>query len=332
VMRPPSRYATAAFSALALAGCAALASGSDAALSTAPTAAATPLPETRGALQIRILWPTQDLPGFVAQSIPLRTRSIRLTTHDGQDRLVDQQLLVRFAAASDSASTRILLPAGSGYRMLAEAFQESAPATASVPIAVGSAVQLTIRRSRILSVPMTLTAAYAPRLTGFDPPAGVIGRTIRLSGQNFGHDENLPLVVTFGGIAASTIRRVSETELDVDVPEGARSGPLVVWVDGIPSSSLAQFNLLQGLDAELVPGDTLDDGNGWDLTLDSSLPAPEPTPGEDSVPQEGANVDVGTPVAPVVRSHGLDVSLVPATPAPAPSRAVTGTGLEVEIR
>lgn len=223
--------------------------------------------QERGHLRIRIKWPTHDQPNFQAQAIPLRTRSLRFTTWNAQDAVVDTRVVSR-----DEPGALIPLPAGTGYRLAADAFAETTPTDESLAIAHGNATNVTIWKSKTTSVPLTLTATFAPTLTRLDPAYGLPGALVILEGTRFGASEAAAYEVTFGGIPAEATRS-SDTRLVAKVPSGLSVGRLVnvgVKVDGIPGTTVAPFLVdHSGLDVEVVPGDWLE-GHGLALELDAT--------------------------------------------------------------
>lgn len=211
--------------------------------------------QAMGHLRIRIKWPSRDLPNFEAQAIPLRTKCLRFTTWSAQDQVLDTRLVTR-----SEAGALIPLPAGTGYRMVAEAYSEAAPTAQSVPIAQGSATNLTIWKSKTTAVPLTLTATFAPTIARLDPAYGLPGKLVTLDGTGFGAVEALAFEVTFGGMRAEATRS-NETRIVAKVPAALPVGRLVnvgVTVDGIPSDTIAPFLVdSAGITVDVVPGGLL---------------------------------------------------------------------------
>ncbi len=69
-----------------------------------------------------------------------------------------------------------------------------------------------------------------PAITGVSPMSGVIGTEVTISGSNFSTTANQN-AITFNGTAAVT-KSASATQLVVDVPEDATTGPVAVIVNG----------------------------------------------------------------------------------------------------
>ena len=61
-----------------------------------------------------------------------------------------------------------------------------------------------------------------PTLTGINPPSGVVGTTVDITGQNF---QNVT-VVNFSGVAATRFKILSGNLIQAVVPEGAATGPI----------------------------------------------------------------------------------------------------------
>ncbi len=235
-------------------------------------------PSGLGTLRIRVKWPARDLPNFHAQVIPLRTRAIRLTTNDGSSAEIDSRLLVRAPGVTE-ASASIYLAPGDGYSVVAEAFADESPAAGATPIAQGTAANLPIRAGKILQVPITLTAAYAPAITGLTPDTSGIGTEIQISGTNFGATLGLDFAVTFNGVSAQATRS-SDTAAVAKVPL-APSGNVVVSVDGVPSASTAPFAVTDGLLSALLSSFEIFEHTGLLVSLGEAAgakPTPVPTP------------------------------------------------------
>jgi len=238
-----------------------------------------------GWLNVRVRWPDRSLPGFQAQAIPGRTRAIRLTTLDAGRQIADLRTLVREGAPGGESTASLKLLAGTGYGLTAEAFQEADPGDDATPIAAGSAANLTIRASKILAVPVTLTSVNAPAITALSVTAGPYDTPLTVDGKNFGATPGLPWVVTIGGVPAPS-ERADDSRIVARVPVGAVSGQVVVRVDGIPSTTVVGFTVTQGIDATIGERDAppLDSGlelglaerdpGGLDIRLETDQEAP----------------------------------------------------------
>ncbi|MBX7194998.1 MAG: IPT/TIG domain-containing protein [Sandaracinaceae bacterium] len=89
----------------------------------------------------------------------------------------------------------------------------------------------------------TLSVLPAPTITALEPASGVVGAQFRVRGTNFGSD--IRQVTASIGATALTLRAVAPTELTVQVPAGATSGPVSVVVSGLPAvTSATPFQVL----------------------------------------------------------------------------------------
>lgn len=77
-----------------------------------------------------------------------------------------------------------------------------------------------------ISFPFHVTVP-APRVSSMDCEYAPAGSTVLIKGAYFADDPNVPLSVTIGGQPAQ-IRSITQTELEVTVPEGAGEEPVVV--------------------------------------------------------------------------------------------------------
>jgi len=274
-------------------------------------------------LSIRVRWPLRDLPNFKAQVIPFRSRAVRLTTRNGASELVDSRTLARNPGVAE-ASASIYLVAGDGYSVLAQAFAESDPAGGATPIAQGTAANVPIRAGKTVQVPITLTAAYAPTITGLNPGSAPFGSDVTITGTNFGASLGLDFAVTFAGVAAAATRS-SDTQAIARVPVGP-SGNVVVIVDGVPSTSVAPFATTQGFVAAVLESFALFERSGLLVTVrDSGLQqaTPPPAPGNGNVGAglSGTTAGAATPApTPGAGTMGANLNSVVtgATPAPTP--------------
>lgn len=77
-----------------------------------------------------------------------------------------------------------------------------------------------------------VTVLPPPSITALDPPAGVVGAQVRVVGANFGSD--IRQVTAAIGSTPLIVRSVTPTELIVEIPAGASSGPVSVSVASLP--------------------------------------------------------------------------------------------------
>ncbi|GAB4195325.1 MAG: hypothetical protein OHK0013_01430 [Sandaracinaceae bacterium] len=89
----------------------------------------------------------------------------------------------------------------------------------------------------------TLTVLPAPTIVALEPASGVVGAQIRIRGTGFGSDIRVVQVAI--GALPLTLRAVSPTEITVQIPEGAVSGPISISVAGLPAvTSATPFTVL----------------------------------------------------------------------------------------
>lgn len=99
----------------------------------------------------------------------------------------------------------------------------------------------------------------APVLSSLHPESGGPGTVVTLRGENFGASKHTSLQVTFNDTLATTVRRVSDTEIQATVPVGATTGGVVVRSNGIASQArpfqvIARLSLTPS-SAGLYPGE-----------------------------------------------------------------------------
>ena len=108
--------------------------------------------------------------------------------------------------------------------------------TASVPAgATSGPVVVTVGGA--VSNAVAFTVIPAPSITSVTPSTGQVGSSTSIAGTNFGAPQGSS-TVTFNGTVA-TPAAWSDTNIDVTVPTGATSGPVVVTVSGLASNGMA---------------------------------------------------------------------------------------------
>jgi uncharacterized repeat protein (TIGR03803 family) len=78
-----------------------------------------------------------------------------------------------------------------------------------------------------------------PQITSFTPTGGPVGTSVTITGASL----TQTTAVTFGGVKASSFTVVSDTELSVTVPNGAKTGKLVVTTSGGSATSSTTFSV-----------------------------------------------------------------------------------------
>ncbi len=81
--------------------------------------------------------------------------------------------------------------------------------------------------------------AMEPRITGFDPAHGPVGTAVTITGSGLSDIQ----AVRFNKVAATTMSRLSDTELRAVVPEGATSGVITVVTATGPLDSPEPFEV-----------------------------------------------------------------------------------------
>ncbi|TXK51323.1 choice-of-anchor D domain-containing protein [Pontibacter qinzhouensis] len=91
------------------------------------------------------------------------------------------------------------------------------------------------------TVSLTGTGFYpAPIITQFNPVSGYVGDVITIIGSNFTNVNS----INFNGTTASVFTIVSDTEIQVTVPSGATTGPILLTVTGGNSTASSTFTVL----------------------------------------------------------------------------------------
>ena len=77
-----------------------------------------------------------------------------------------------------------------------------------------------------------LTIRAMPTLSAVEPVSGVIGASIHVRGTGFGTD--IRAVTALVGTVPLTLRAITDTDLTVEIPAGATTGPVSIAVGGLP--------------------------------------------------------------------------------------------------
>lgn len=78
-----------------------------------------------------------------------------------------------------------------------------------------------------------------PAIASFTPTSGPVGTSVAISGTSFTGTTK----VTFGGVAATSLQVISDTEVDALVPTGAVTGPIAVTTAGGTATSATNFTV-----------------------------------------------------------------------------------------
>lgn len=112
--------------------------------------------------------------------------------------------------------------------------------------------------------------AIEVRITDIQPNPSPVGSEVVITGVGLADTQR----VTFGGVEATSLQRVSATELRVTVPDGAMSGLVTVHTPAGMADSPRPFTV-----GELVAPPPGDEGDGGEPDLGEEQP-PEPDPDE----------------------------------------------------
>ena len=112
----------------------------------------------------------------------------------------------------------------------------------TVPAATRGAVDVIVTNPDSLSASIQFIYIDVPRLTSIIPDNALAsgGSTVQILGENFQEG----VAVTFGGIEASNVVVVSDTELSVTVPAGSRGAVEVIVTNPDSHSASIQFTYI----------------------------------------------------------------------------------------
>jgi formylglycine-generating enzyme required for sulfatase activity len=80
--------------------------------------------------------------------------------------------------------------------------------------------------------------ANAPVISNLSKSIATAGETIKITGLNFGAIQNNGYV-EFRNVKATSYQRWNDNEIIATIPEGAKTGDVVVWVNSVPSNGKA---------------------------------------------------------------------------------------------
>jgi uncharacterized repeat protein (TIGR03803 family) len=83
------------------------------------------------------------------------------------------------------------------------------------------------------------TFAVVPKIASFSPTSGPVGTSVVITGNSFTGTTK----ITFGGIAATSLQVISDTQVDALVPTGAVTGKIQVTTAGGTATSSASFTV-----------------------------------------------------------------------------------------
>ncbi|HBN08392.1 MAG TPA: hypothetical protein DD435_07015 [Cyanobacteria bacterium UBA8530] len=203
------------------------------------------LPNETGTLSIKINWPVRKLSGFEAQAIPVETNTIVVRVLQGNV-LIAEKSIGRTPGIA-SVTENFSLKAANNLNVEVSAYAEALPLpSAARPLARGSGVA-NIVPSKDSRVSITLDALQnVPSISNLNQNVAKSGQLITITGSNFGADGD-PVEVWFNGVKATSLVRSGNNQLMATVPDGTRTGLVMVRVNGIDSSSSYVLWVLQSL-------------------------------------------------------------------------------------
>ncbi|MNX98850.1 Bacterial Ig-like domain (group 2) [compost metagenome] len=211
-----------------LAGCtASLAPLSDRAVAPQAPAAQRPATSAEGELRIGIRWPDRNV-----QAIPQSANSATIWLYDSAGRPMTQATVQRPTEGNLSSQIFFRIKATMGVRVVAKLYQETVPGADAVPVAMGTG-NVDIYANNVNFVAITMNPLLEPTLAVLTPSYGGVGKEVVISGAFLGESQDWPVTVTFTGVPATSVTRVSDEEIRATVPAGAVSGDVEVSVDGI---------------------------------------------------------------------------------------------------
>lgn len=187
----------------------------------------TPAPE--GTLQIQIRWPDRTV-----AAIPYSSNAATIWLYDAAGRDLANATVARPTAGNLSSQVFFRVKATMGVQVVAKLYRELTPGNNSTPVALGTGT-VDIYANNVNIVPITMTPLIQPEIATLAPSYGGVGRTVLITGVNFGRNGDVPNItytVKFTGVRAAT-SRLSDTEIEATVPAGAVTGQLELMVDGI---------------------------------------------------------------------------------------------------
>lgn len=110
------------------------------------------------------------------------------------------------------------------------------------PRAATGPLLVDVRNGGRIATTTPFTVQLQPTIASFEPTNAAPGQLITIRGTNFGTDPRVVNVKLNGRDVV--LRRVTATEIQVEIPTGATSGTFVVTVNGIAATSRQTFTVL----------------------------------------------------------------------------------------
>jgi YD repeat-containing protein len=126
--------------------------------------------------------------------------------------------------------------------------------TAAVPSnALPGTVSVTVNANGYSSNGIGFTVIATPIISSLNPNSGVSGTSVSISGTNFGSSQGSS-TVTFNGVPAASITSWGTTAISAVPPSNATTGPVVVVVNSISSTSTNNvFTVINPAIGSVVP-------------------------------------------------------------------------------
>lgn len=182
------------------------------------------------AVEIIVRWPP-----YSTQLIPSGATTIALALVDQASKSIGAANLTRKTGEATATASFEQVPAATVY-LLADAKD-----TTGAIVASGTTTATLIPNKRN-SVRLSLIPANSPVITDFSPKAGCPGTQLNLAGKNFPTGQ-IAYSVSLGGLAVAKVQTQAfdSTLFTFFVPTGATTSPIVLIVDGVKTTSSANF-------------------------------------------------------------------------------------------
>ncbi|MBU6427968.1 MAG: hypothetical protein KGR26_03070, partial [Cyanobacteria bacterium REEB65] len=195
-------------------------------------------------LQLTIRWPQGDRAGFKAQTLPLSTAAIVVSVSRSDGTLVASQTALPPAAGGPSTVSFNDLTAANNLSVMVQAYRNAGPPPSEL-IATGTAAGLNLVSSRVTQVSIGLHPVAVPTIAALSSNVGQPGDALTVTGTDLVAFDGASLSVDFDSVSGSSasagVLSASSTSVQVKVPQGAASGPIVLYADGVPSAGSAAF-------------------------------------------------------------------------------------------
>ena len=142
--------------------------------------------------------------------------------------------LVTINGVSLTQTTRVTI----GGKTATFTIKSDTQLTATVPAGAKTGQKITVTTAGgIATSPASFVVV--PSITSFSPASGPVGTSVTIKGKSFTGATK----VTFGGVAATSLQVINDTQVDALVPSGAASGAIAVTTPGGTATSAAKFTV-----------------------------------------------------------------------------------------